>query len=167
MLFEQLAGAFELLVDLGHPFGHLIEVHRRANSGDDVFTLGVDQEIAVESLLAGRRIAREANARARVFSLITEDHLHDVNSGAEQTGNVLDAAVGNRLFSHPGLKHSADRAPELFRGMLGKRLARFLLKVRLVLSDQLLPTLGGYGGIVLDVETRLHSAKFYFKIFFG
>src|SRR5262249_61061140 len=43
---------------------------RGADAGDHVFALGIDQELAVELLLAGRWIAREDDARAEVSPML-------------------------------------------------------------------------------------------------
>ncbi len=82
VFFEQLANFFELLVNLGHPLSHFAQVHWRADTGHHVLALRVDQEIAIENLLAGRRIAREANSRAGIFAVVAEHHLNDVDGRA-------------------------------------------------------------------------------------
>ena len=64
VLFEHVLDAEQLVVDRLVPLGHLVDGLRRANAGDDVFALGVDQELAVELVLAGGRIAGEGDARA-------------------------------------------------------------------------------------------------------
>src|SRR5262249_52398654 len=43
---------------------HLVDRERRADSGDDVFALCVDEELTVELPLAGGRISRERDTRA-------------------------------------------------------------------------------------------------------
>ena len=118
---------FELAVDLGHDALHLGEVHRRADAGDDVFALGVDEVVAVEDLLAGAGVAREADAGAGIVAGVAEDHLHDVDGGAEEAGDFLHAAVGDGFFRHPGAEHGADGAPELLDGIFGEVLAGLLL----------------------------------------
>ena len=117
-------------------------MHRRADSRDHVFALRVQQKIAEESLLAGRRVAREADARAGIVARVAENHLHHVHRRAQQARDFLDAPVGDRLLAHPGLEHRADRAPELLLRILRKVLAGFLLEVSLVFADQLPPALG-------------------------
>ena len=101
VLFKFHSNFFELAVDLGHALRHVGQRHRRANSGDYVFALRVDQKFAEEYFLAGGGIAREANARAGIFTAIAEDHLHHVDGGAEQAGDAFNAAVGDGLFGHP------------------------------------------------------------------
>ncbi len=62
---EPLDRLDELVVGLRQLLGHACDRLRRADAGDDVLALGVAQELAVEDALARRRIAREADARAR------------------------------------------------------------------------------------------------------
>ena len=142
-------------------------MHGRADAGDDVFALRVDQEIAVEGLLAGGGIAREADARAGIFALVAEDHLHDVDGGAQQAGNVLDAAVGDGFLRHPGLEHGADRAPELLGGMLGEILAGLLLKVRLVLPTSSFQPSAGTEVSSLTFRRALSARSFSSRSSFG
>ena len=104
-------------------------MHRRADSRHHVFTLRVEQEIAVEDLLARGRIAREANSGARIISRIPKNHLHDIYGGSQQAGDVFHAAIGHGFFRHPGFKHGADGAPELLRRDLPEKAGRvFCLK---------------------------------------
>ena len=63
VLFERLLDFEQLLVDLPVPLRHLGDRLRRADAGHHVFALGVDEKLAVELVLAGRRIARERHAR--------------------------------------------------------------------------------------------------------
>src|SRR6185503_9547639 len=55
----------QLLVGLGHHLLELANRLRRADAGDDVLALRVDQELAVELFLSGRGIAREADPGRR------------------------------------------------------------------------------------------------------
>src|SRR6266568_4339089 len=50
-----------------------------ADAGDDVLALCVLEELAVEALLAGRRITRERDAGRRPVALVPGHHLHDVD----------------------------------------------------------------------------------------
>src|SRR6267142_86129 len=54
----------ELGINLGHALGHFAQRHGSADAGNDVFTLGVDEVIAVEDFFAGARVAREADTGA-------------------------------------------------------------------------------------------------------
>ena len=72
--FEPFAHAVELTEDLGHHFLHRRQVRAvgllafdgqmlwGANAGDDVLALRVHQVLAVESVVARRRVARERDA---------------------------------------------------------------------------------------------------------
>ena len=72
VLLEPVAEGDELVIERRQHFLHRRQIHahrlllgqrqrlRRANAGDDVFALRVDQVFAVEQVFAGRRVAREA-----------------------------------------------------------------------------------------------------------
>jgi hypothetical protein len=64
----------QLAVDLRHLLLHLGDRLRRADAGDDVLALGVDQVLAVDEVLAGARVAREADAGAGIVAHVAEHH---------------------------------------------------------------------------------------------
>ena len=111
---------FQLPVNLGHDALHLGERHRRADAGDDVFALRVDEVIAVEGFVAGARVTREADTGAGIVAGVAENHLHDVDGGAEEAGDLLYAAIGDGFFGHPGAEYCADGAPELLDRVFGE-----------------------------------------------
>jgi hypothetical protein len=89
-------------------FGNLL---RRADAGDDVLALGVDEEFAVKLLLAGRGIAREGDAGRRGLTHIAEYHRLHVDRGAPAFRNGVQPAIGDRTLVHPRPEHGADGAP--------------------------------------------------------
>ena len=89
----------------------LADLLRRADAGDHVLALGVDQEFAVELLLAGRRIAREGDAGCGIIAEIAEHHGLHVDRGAPAFGDIVEFAIGVGARIHPGAEHRADRAP--------------------------------------------------------
>ena len=113
MLLKFYSNLLELSVNPGHDLLHFAQRHGGSNAGHDVFSLGVHQEIAVEDFFTGTRIAREADAGTGSVAGISEHHLDDVDGGAEEAGDLLDAAIGDRLLRHPGAEHGADSPPEL------------------------------------------------------
>ena len=66
---------------------------RRADAGDHVLALRVRQPLAVEALLARRRVAREGDAGGAGVAQVAEDHRLDVARGAPRVGDVVHAAV--------------------------------------------------------------------------
>src|SRR5262249_44230261 len=118
-------------------------MHRGADAGHHVLALRVHEKVAVETLLARRRVAREADTGTRLLRRFAEDHLSDIDRRAQKSGDFLHAPVGHRLLRHPGLKHRADRSPELLLRILWEILSRLLAEIGFVLTDQLLPA--GFG----------------------
>ena len=164
MGFEQPARALQLLVNLGHAPLQFLQVHGRADAGHNVLALRVDQEVAVEGLLASRRVAREANAGAGVLARIAEHHLHHADSSAQQTGDLFHPAIGDRLFRHPRLEHRADGVPKLFLRIFGKIPAGLAAEVLFIFAHQLLPGLRRHLCIVLNLQAFLHGTKFGFEL---
>ena len=139
-LHRRLVGACRL----ARSFGDLL---RRADAGDNVLALRIDQEFAVELLLAGRGIAGEGDAGGRGLAHIAEHHRLHVDRGAPAFGNGVQAPIGDGALVHPRAEHRADRAPELLMRILRKRLAVLLLEPLLVASHQLDPVVGGEIGV--------------------
>ena len=156
---EDAVDAHELAVRLGHRAFHrrlrrfrgkprlLGDVLRRADAGDDVLALGVDQELAVELLLAGRGIAGEGDAGRRGLAPVAEHHRLHVDGGAPARRDRVQLAVLLRPRVHPRAEHGADRAPELLVRILREGLAQLLLDDRMVTPDQRLPVVGREVGV--------------------
>ena len=167
MLLEQLTGALQLLIDLGHPPLEFAQRHRRANSRHDIFALRVRQEIAVKILLTGGGISREANSRARVIARIPEDHLHHIYGRSEQPRNVFDPAIGHGFFRHPRFEDGANCAPELLDGIFGKCPARLFFEMILIFRDELLPILRRDLCVILGPEPLLQTSQPALQFFLG
>ena len=143
LFHRRLVGAGLLARDLG-------DLLRRADAGDDVLALRVDQEFAVEPLLAGRRIAGEGDAGRRGVAHVAEHHRLHVDRGAPAFRNVVQAAIGDGARVHPRAEHRADRAPELLVRVLRERLALLLAHALLVARDHVDPVVGGQFGVERD-----------------
>ena len=123
MGFERLAHLEQFREHVRHHFFHRRQVRavgpfagngqmlRRANPGDNVLTLRVDQEFAIELVGAGRRIAGEGDARGAAIAHIAEDHRLHVYRSTPVGGNVMEAAIGDGALVHPGTEHRANGAP--------------------------------------------------------
>ena len=120
LALERLAHLHELLVDLGPDLFELDRRSRRADAGDHVLALGIDQELAVEVVLAGGRVAREAHAGARLVAVVAEDHGLHVDRRAPGVGDVVQLAVGDGAVVLPGAEHRDDGAPELLARVFGE-----------------------------------------------
>ena len=118
------------------------DVLRRANTGNDVLALRVDQKLAVELLFAGRWIAREGNPRRRPIAHIAEYHRLNADGRSPALRNVVQAAIGDRAGIHPAGKNRADRAPKLLFRILRERLFQFLFDLGLIEGNDILPVVG-------------------------
>ena len=120
VLLQLYANLFQLVVRLRHDLLQFGEMHRRADAGHHVFALRIDQEVAIEDLFARARVAREAHARSGIVARIAEHHLLHVDAGAEQSGDLLYAAIGESP-SRPSTNQTPRRsrpttAPSDLRG---------------------------------------------------
>ena len=143
VVLEPLEGLDEVVVRLRQALVHPVDRLRRADARDDVLSLRVDEELAVQAPLAGRRVAGEADARAGGVALVAEHHLHDVDGRTEVVGDLVRAAVDLRARRLPGVEHGSRRALELLARVLREPRADLALVQRLVRLDQLPEVVGG------------------------
>ena len=99
----------ELLIGFGQVLGHVLDFLSVANAGHHVFSLGIQQVIAIHFLLAGRRIAGEGNAGAGIITHVAKNHGHDVDSRAQVIGNAGRAAVIHGALALPGFEDRFGR----------------------------------------------------------
>ena len=120
---EALEDREQLVVDDGEVCGERVEVLGVADAGDDVFALGLDQEVAVRPVLAGRRVAREPDAGTRVVVAVPEHHRLHVDGRAEVVADALAHPVGDRPGTVPRPEDRLDGSPQLGHRLLRERLA--------------------------------------------
>ena len=160
MLFEQMRDADELMVDVGHDRLHrrlvgmgtdtrpLGDVLRRANAGHHILALRIDEELAIELMLAGRGIAREGDARGRGLAHIAKHHGLHIDRRAPRGRNVIELAIGDGALVHPRAEHGTDGTPELFMRILREWLAGGRLHLGLIARNHDRPV----GGREISVE---------------
>ena len=109
----------QLPVQLGVATLQLGEVERAAHPADDVLALGVGQVVAEGAGGSGHGVAGEAHPAAGVLAPVAEDHLHDVDGGAEVVGDALVAAVEPGPVAVPGAEDREHGRVQLLTGILG------------------------------------------------
>ena len=122
---------------------------------DDVLALRVDEVLAVEDVLAGRRVAREADAGAGALALVAEDHLDDVDGGADVVRDLVGAPVDLGPRRVPGVEHGPVGAAQLLARILREAGADLLLVDALEGRDQLAEVVGAELEVVRDAARRL------------
>ena len=111
---------------------------RGPDSGNHVFTLGVDQIFSINSLCACGRISCKCHAGSGGISHVSEYHGLHVDSGSPVTGNVVHSAVDDGTLVIPGTEYGLDSLHELHPGILGEILSHPVLINRLEAGDNLL-----------------------------
>ena len=125
--FENAADFHQLLVRCGHLFRQIIDRMRRAHTGNDVFTLGVDQVFAVENFFAGRWIPCKCNPRCARLSHVPEHHCLNVHRRSPIMRDSVFPPIHNRAIVHPRAENRSDCAPKLFFRILRERFSGALL----------------------------------------
>src|SRR5262249_42752039 len=150
----------ELVIYFGHDAFQLGDLLRRADAGDHVFALRVLQEFAVEDFFAGRYVASEGHARARIFAHIPEDHRLNVDRRAEVVRDLVDAPVIARATSVPRSEDGPDRQLQLLARVGRKILAGLFLDDRFVILDQKAERLGADLRVFGHAESLLVLVEF-------
>ncbi len=140
--FETPEDLEEVGVDHREVLLHVVEVFGVADTRHHVLALRVHEEVPVGLVLAGRRVAREADAGARVVVAVAEHHRLDVDGGAEVVVDLLAVSVRDRAGAVPALEHGLDGAVQLLAGLLRERCTGLLQNDRLVVLTQLLERVG-------------------------
>ena len=153
----------ELLEGLRHVLAHALDRLRRADSRDDVLALRVREELAIESPLAGRGVAGEAHARAGGVASVSEDHLDDVDGGAEVVRDVVRAPIHPRARSVPGVEDGAIGAAQLVVGIVRKRVSGLLFVDRAEGGDELAQVVGRELDVLGDATRSLEVCQRLFE----
>ena len=151
MFFENRADLEKLLVAGRQVLGHLLDWLRSPNTGNDVLTLGIDEILAVENVLAGGGVASESNTSSGSLSGIPEDHCLDVHSRSPFYGNAILLAIDLCAVVLPGREDSVNSATELVHWLLWEVFLRALLDELLELSHDVLESCDGKLGVVVDL----------------
>src|ERR1019366_5787125 len=121
---------------------------RRPYPRHHILTLGVQQILAVERVLAGGGIAGEANAGGAVVAHVAEHHGLDIDRGAPLGWDVVQPALSDGARVHTRPEHRADGAPESLMRIGRERYASVLGDQVLVGGDHATPVVGGQRGIL-------------------
>ena len=128
MVLQAIAQIDELAVHLRHLVLHFLHRLRRADAGHHVLALGVDQVFAVHDVLAGSRVAGEADAGGAVAAHVAEHHGADVDrrTVGHVRGDMKFTPVVDGAFAQPGVEHRPDGDLQLFIDVGGEGVAGFM-----------------------------------------
>src|SRR5579884_4119105 len=159
VLFEVRGDVAKLAVDVRVPGLEFADGLRRADAGDHILALCIDQELAVEDLLARTGVAREPDAGAGGLAHVPEHHGLDVAGGAQAVRDLLHLAVVGRFGRPPGHEYRVAGQDELLARILREFALGGLLNDLLVLGDDGLQVLGGQVGIELGLPLVLAGVE--------
>src|SRR6516225_474198 len=129
---------------------------RRTHSGNNVFTLRIDQILTVEDFFAGSRITGESNSCGAGVAPVAEHHRLHVNSSAPLVGNSILASINYGAVIVPGTEHRSDRSPELLAWILRKVFPGALLDQLFKSGDQGLEMFDSQIGILFSASLFLN-----------
>ena len=156
VVLENGADFGELLESVREEFCHLLDLERRADTGNDVLALCVREELTHEFLFAGRRVTREGNTGAAVVTHVTECHHLYVDGSTPGVGDIVIAAIHVRTRVVPGAEHGLDSADELFLRVGGEVRTDLGLVLSLELVGERLQVVRGQFHVVVHALLGFH-----------
>ena len=128
-VLELLASGFELFINGMESRIFVIakgfERQGVADTGDDVFALGLEQNGTIEDIVldTGDLVAGEVNARCRTRRAVTEDHFLNVDGGAEVVRNTFELAGEDGALVVPRTENGFCGGHNLFLRILRELVA--------------------------------------------
>ena len=93
MLLQARSDFVQLPVNVRHDLLQFGNMHRSANTRDDVLALRVHEKFAVKLFCADGGIARKADAGAAGFTQIAKHHGLDIYCGSKHVIDVVNTAI--------------------------------------------------------------------------
>ena len=135
MLFEVAGDPVQLSIGLGHDPFQLGDRPGRADPGDHVFALRVDEELAVESVFPRCGVPCEADAGGGGLAQVPENHRLDIHGGTQIFRDSAHAPVVIGAGVEPRAEDGVPGHLELAVRVLGEWFIGLLLDQLLVISD--------------------------------
>ena len=154
-LFKLGRDVDQLGVSFGHLLGQVRDGLRRANAGDDVFALRIEQVLAIDHAFAGRGVACKADTGSGADAHVAEDHGLDVGGGADLVGDLFHFAIVVGLGVPPAIEDGVAREFQLFQRILREWLLSCLDNDLLVFGNDGLQIGGGKVGVELGLAFGL------------
>ena len=167
VLLQALGDSTKLLVGARHHLLELADRLRRANARHHVLALRVDQELAVELVRPGGRVAGEADAGAGALAGVAEHHRLHVDRRPDGVRDVVDAAVLLRARVLPRAEHRVAGHPELAPRIQRERFAALADDHRLEPVDHLAQGDLVELGVEVDAAVRLHPVELLLERLLG
>src|SRR5207253_3786447 len=136
MLFQQGSHLQKFLVSCRHLLRQLVYRMWCPHARHNIFTLCVDEILAVEDLFSARWIPRECYSRRAGVSAITKYHCLHVDRCTPLMRNSVLPAINDCSIIIPGAEHRADSTPKLLARILWKSFASSFLDKLLETFDQ-------------------------------
>ncbi len=116
----------KLAVDFGHLLAELFNGLGRADTGDHILSLGINQVFAINFRLPRGRVPRKCNPGPAVIAQVAEDHCLHVDRRAQVVGDLVDLPVNDCPRRIPGIEDRLYSHKKLFPGINGELFSRFL-----------------------------------------
>ena len=164
MSLKSIKDRHQLCVDRRKLALEVVERFGITNAGHDVFTLRVDQKVAVRFVFSGCRVASKTHASTRVVVAVSKHHCLHVYCGAQIVADFFAHTVCNCSRTIPRTKHRFDCAAQLLHRILWKFAARLGLDNLFICLAQSLQRRCWQIGITLYSSRFLCRIKWMLKL---
>ena len=167
MIFQNLANFFKLFERFGELLFHFADVHRGANTGNNVFALCVGEEFTEQAFFAGRGVTGERNAGTAVVAHVAERHHLDVNGSTPGIRDIVVTTVNIGAGVVPGTENRFDSAHELFFRVGREIGADFCFVFGFELAGKGFEVFRGQVDVLLNAFFFFHLVDELFKVLFA
>ncbi len=126
MFFQAFVDPFQCLVSPRKLSLHPDHGPGRSNACYYVFSLGINEILAIKLSFPGGRVSGEGNTCCTVITHIPIHHRLNVHGCSPVVRNTVDVSVDDRTLPHPGSEDCAYAAPELLHRVIRKASFRAL-----------------------------------------
>ena len=120
MVLKGPADSGKLIIDLRHQLLQPVDLLRRPDACDNILALRIQEELAHQTLLPGRRVPREGDTRPGRIAHVSEGHHLDIDSCSPGVRDIVVPSVYVRARIVPGTEDRLDRLDQLFLRIIRK-----------------------------------------------
>ena len=167
VLFENITGFFELLVDDWILLCKLGDWHWCTNTSNNILALSIHQVLTKDDIFTCGCITCKRNTGTTVITTVAKDHRLDVDSRSDRIINLFLAAVDDGALIVPRAENGGDCRIKLLVGILWEILTSLLDNVGLVIITKALQALSRDFQVFRNTELGFEVIEHMLKVMLG
>ena len=167
VLFENITGFFELLVDNRILLCKLGDWHWCTNTSNNILALCIHQVLTKDDIFTCGCITCERNTGTTVITTVAKDHCLDVDSRSNRIINLFLATIDDGALVVPRAENGSDCRVKLLMGILWELLTSLLNNVGLVIITKALQALSRDFQVFRYTELGFEVIEHMLKVVLG